>query len=53
MEIQEEHATPEILSIDKLALLLFKVYNDYLPSDEWIQLNENQYFTSRQSVQNL
>ena len=42
-------ATPEMLSMYKLALLLFKVYNDCWPLDEWIQLNENQYFTSRQT----
>ena len=44
-----KRATPEMLSMYKLALLLFKVYNDCWPLDEWIQLNENQYFTSRQT----
>ncbi len=34
-------ATPEMFSMYKLALLLFKVYNDYWPNDEWIQLNVN------------
>ncbi len=42
-------ASPEMFSMYKLALLLFKVYNDYLSIDECVQLNVSQYFTSRQT----
>jgi hypothetical protein len=41
--------TVEVFGMCKLELLLFKVYNDCLPNDEWVQLNVNQYFTSRQT----
>ena len=36
-----KRATPEMFSMYKLALLLFKVYTDTLPNDEPVQLNIN------------
>ena len=42
-------ATPEKLMIYKLTLQLHKTYNNYVPSTEWILLNENTILTSRQT----
>ena len=42
-------ATPNMFSDYKLALLLHKIYNFQIPVEEWLHLNMNQYFTSRQS----
>jgi hypothetical protein len=33
----------------KLALLLFKIYKDKIPTDEWLALTDEQTFTSRQT----
>ena len=33
----------------KLALLLFKIYRDKIPTHEWLALNDEQTFTSRQT----
>ena len=33
----------------KLALMLFKLYRDKVPSGEWLALNDEQTFTSRQT----
>ena len=33
----------------KLALMLFKLYRDKIPSREWLALNDEQTFTSRQT----
>ena len=37
----------------KLALMLFKLYRDKIPSHEWLALNEEQIFTSRQTKCNV
>jgi hypothetical protein len=42
-------ATPSMISNYKLALMLHKIYNCINQSDEWIHLNINQAFTSRQT----
>ena len=44
-----KRATPEMFSKYKLALLLYKIYNQCIPHDEWIVLNFNQYITTRQT----
>jgi hypothetical protein len=41
-------STPEMLSNYKLAILLHKLYNNYLPEGEWIALNFMQTLMSRQ-----
>jgi hypothetical protein len=42
-------ATPSLLTNYKLALMLQNIYNSENQSVEWIQLNLNQVFTSRQT----
>jgi hypothetical protein len=42
-------ATPEIMSQYKLALSLYKVFNDKTPINEWLHLNFTQINTSRQT----
>jgi hypothetical protein len=42
-------ATPSMLTNYKLALMLHNIYNSENQSVEWIQLNLNQVFTSRQT----
>ena len=42
-------ATPKMYGLYKLSLLLYKTYNHQIPNEEWVQLNINQYFTSRQT----
>ena len=42
-------ATPSMMTNYKLALMLHKIYNSTNQSDEWIHLNTNQVFTSRQT----
>ena len=41
-------ATPCMFGNYKLALLLHKTYNCQIPMDEWVHLNLDQFFTSRQ-----
>ena len=43
-------ATPEMLCNYKLALQLYKTYNQQMPTDEWLHLNFNQIITSRQTL---
>jgi endonuclease/exonuclease/phosphatase family metal-dependent hydrolase len=43
-----KRATPNMISMYKLSLLLYKIYNEKLPTNEWEHLNFDQYFTSRQ-----
>jgi hypothetical protein len=42
-------ATPCMYMKYKLSLLLYKTYNMQSPLSEWIELNLNQFFTSRQT----
>ena len=42
-------ATPDMFCKYKLALLLFKTFNDKIPFDEWISLNFEQQNSSRQT----
>ena len=42
-------ATPEKLMIYKLSLQLYKTYNQHIPTQDWVNLNFNGIFTSRQS----
>jgi hypothetical protein len=42
-------ATPEMMSQYKLALSLYKVFNDKTPINEWLHLNFTQINTSRQT----
>ena len=42
-------ATPEKLMIYKLSLQLYKTYNQHIPTQDWVNLNFNRIFTSRQS----
>jgi hypothetical protein len=42
-------ATNEMLSQNKLALSLYKVFNNKFPMNEWLQLNFTQINTSRQT----
>ncbi len=44
-----DRATPEMFSNYKLALLLFKTFNDKFPLQEWTQLNFSIIITTRQS----
>jgi hypothetical protein len=46
-------ATPSMFSKCKLALTIYKIYNLFCPLDEWIQLNLNHVFTSRQTNFNV
>ena len=43
-------ATPEIMCVNKLSLLLFKTYNERLPEGEWIDLNFKQIMMSPQQI---
>ena len=45
-----KRATPSMFTNYKLALMLHNLYNSDLMSDEWIHLNLNQVFTSRQTM---
>jgi hypothetical protein len=40
-------ATPEMMCVYKLSLLLFKTYNERVPESEWIDLNFKQIMMSR------
>jgi hypothetical protein len=42
-------ATPSMYMKYKLSLLLYKTFNMQSPISEWIELNFNQFFTSRQT----
>ena len=42
-------ATPEMLSDYKLALSLYKIFNNESPQNEWLHLNFSQITTSRQT----
>ncbi len=42
-------ATPEMFRNYKLALLLYKTITEELPEEDWLALNFNQIFTSRQN----
>ena len=42
-------ATPEMMCEYKLALLLYKSFNDRQPEGEWLHLNDNYICTSRQT----
>ena len=42
-------ATPEKLMIYKLSLQLYRTYNQHIPTQDWVKLNYNGIFTSRQS----
>ena len=44
-----KRATPEDLLSFKHAILLHKLFNDQSPTIEWVDLNFNQTFTSRQT----
>jgi hypothetical protein len=44
-----KRALPNMFSKYKLALLLFKLFNNDMPNDEWLQLNINQRMTTRQT----
>ena len=44
-----KRATPEMFCQYKTALLLYRLFNDNVPEDEWIQLNVNIINTSRQT----
>ena len=44
-----KRATPEMMSQYKLALSLYKVFNNKTPMSEWLQLNFTQINTSRQT----
>jgi hypothetical protein len=43
-----KRATPDMICKYKLALSLYKTFNDQLPFNEWVHLNFNQRSTSRQ-----
>ena len=43
-----KRATPEMLTNYKLAISLFNLYNSRIQSSEWINMNFQQVFTSRQ-----
>jgi hypothetical protein len=43
-----KRATPSMFTTYKLALMLYNIYNTDIQSTEWIMLNLNQVFTSRQ-----
>ncbi len=43
-----KRATPDMICKYKLALSLYKTFNDQLPFNEWVHLNFNQISTSRQ-----
>ena len=45
-----KRATPTEITIYKLAIQLFKLYDTPLPTQEWSHLNQNQFFTSRQTT---
>ena len=42
-------ATPDKLMIYKLSLQLYRTYNQHIPTQDWVKLNYNGIFTSRQS----
>ena len=42
-------ATPEMFRNYRLALLLYKTITEELPEEDWLTLNFNQIFTSRQN----
>ena len=44
-----KRATPEMLCKYKLSLLLYKTFNEQVPEDEWLHLNDNIVLTSRQT----
>ena len=44
-----KRATPKQMSEYKLAIQLYKVFNDGVPNNEWINLNYEIVVTSRQS----
>ena len=44
-----KRAQPDQILKYKLALMLFKLYRDKIPSREWLALNDEQTFTSRQT----
>jgi hypothetical protein len=50
-EIHEttKRATPEMLCKYKLSFLLYKTFNEKVPEDEWLHLNDNIILTSRQT----
>ena len=45
-----KRATPEMICEYKMALLLYKTFNDRQPEGEWLNLNDNFICTSRQSL---
>ena len=45
-----KRATPEMYCNYKMALSLYKVFNDKFPCNEWLHLNFNQINTSRQTT---
>ena len=50
IHVINKRATPNEITIYKLAIQLFKLYNTPLPTREWSYLNQNQFFTSRQTT---
>ena len=42
-------ATPEKLQDYKLALQLYKTFNDHIPTPDWIRININNIQTTRQT----
>ena len=45
-----KRATPNEITVYKLAIQLFKLYNTSFPTLEWSHLNQNHFFTSRQTT---
>jgi hypothetical protein len=41
---------PSMMCDYKVAFLLYRIFKERLPEDEWLHLNENFIFTSRQTL---
>ena len=48
-----KRATPEKMMLYKHAILLYRMYNSEVHSNEWVHLNLNQVITSRQTKFNI
>jgi hypothetical protein len=49
LHILTSRATPQLYSNFKLALLLYRTFNNCSPETEWVELNFAQSFSSRQT----
>ena len=48
LHIQNYRATPNQFMMYKLSLLLYAVYNNHCPTKDWLDLNFNQNFNTRE-----